>query len=542
MAEQFIDHIADIVAHHLRAQYTVEEYAKIQAEIQKIVRLSKKTWKDQRQTYSYKELDRLLSGINEKQKIRKVRGVYYTPEDVVRFILNNSALLLYKKAYGTGGLDEKEKKEFASKKTVFDPTCGTGEFLVAALKLKFECAKKTDEEMSREEIRSIVKTVFGNDINEESVVILKLRIFLFLLEKFGIDKLAGISGYLNRQFWTYDYLCEYEKIKKKFDLIIGNPPYVEDKKAKTAAKKRYGNIYANVLIHSGLQLKRNGVMGYIIPLSYSATPRMKELRRDFLETMGVQWLFHFSDRPDCLFTSVHQKLTVLIAKKSKKARKEIYTSNYQYWYKAQREQLFENLKLFRNDWVEERFIPKLGNETEECIYRKIAGCGTSFAKLVKKDEQYPVYVNLRAAFWMKAFLSPHTGGDYRMYGFSGRAWQMYAMCLLNSSLFWWFWVCVSDCWHITAKEFEMFKVPPIFDEKTVEKLAESLETRLEETKVHIGSKQTEYEYKHKSCLEEIDRIDAYIGNLFGLTEKEQGYISQFARKYRVSKGAEDETD
>ena len=101
---------------------------------------------------------------------------------------------------------------------------------------------------------------------------------------------------------------------------------------------------------------------------------------------------------------------------------------------------------------------------------------------------------------------------------------------------------VTDFVNIRPRDLEILKVPPIFDEKTVEKLAESLETRLEETKVHIGSKQTEYEYKHKSCLEEIDRIDAYIGNLFGLTEKEQGYISQFARKYRVSKGAEDETD
>ena len=98
--------ILQILWRTICAQYTVEEYAKIQAEIQKIVRLSKKPWKDQRQTYSYKELDRLLSGINEKQKIRKVRGVYYTPEDVVRFILKNSALLLYKKAYGIGVLDE----------------------------------------------------------------------------------------------------------------------------------------------------------------------------------------------------------------------------------------------------------------------------------------------------------------------------------------------------------------------------------------------------------------------------------------------------
>ena len=283
-------------------------------------------------------------------------------------------------------------------------------------------------------------------------------------------------------------------------------------------------------------------MGYIIPLSYVSTPRMQGIREDLVQKMKVQWLFHFSDRPDCLFTAVHQKLTILIAKKARRKHERICTSSYQYWYRAGREQLFEKLELFPNTWKEEKFIPKIGNEIEERIYRKVRGQAVPFEDFMKRGGDFPVYLNLRAAFWMKVFTTVHQGADYRTYGFVDRGEQMYAMCILNSSLFWWFWVCVSDCWHITAKEFEAFRIPEFFDNRIVENLATDLEQRLEETKVHIGSKQTEYEYKHRDCLAQIDRIDAYVGEIFGLTEEEKNYISQFARKYRISRGAEDETD
>lgn len=39
---------------------------------------------------SYEEIQSFLATLNEKETIRKKKGVYYTPSDVVRFILKNS--------------------------------------------------------------------------------------------------------------------------------------------------------------------------------------------------------------------------------------------------------------------------------------------------------------------------------------------------------------------------------------------------------------------------------------------------------------------
>lgn len=88
---------------------------------------------------SYSDIQNLLSKLNEKESVRKSKGVYYTPYDVVRFIVINSV----KSAYGKltpenirrEDIDAVPYKSFAAKKTVFDPTCGAGEYLLAAINI-----------------------------------------------------------------------------------------------------------------------------------------------------------------------------------------------------------------------------------------------------------------------------------------------------------------------------------------------------------------------------------------------------------------------
>ena len=80
--------------------------------------------------------------------------------------------------------------------------------------------------------------------------------------------------------------------------------------------------------------------------------------------------------------------------------------------------------------------------------------------------------------------------------------------------------------------------PKIDNFSIVSRLATALEDKLEETKLYVGTKQTEYEYKHKSCVNEIHDIDDYINELYGLTDAESLYIKNFAYRYRVSGGVE----
>ncbi|WRK55200.1 hypothetical protein SD457_10535 [Coprobacillaceae bacterium CR2/5/TPMF4] len=83
-----------------------------------------------------------------------------------------------------------------------------------------------------------------------------------------------------------------------------------------------------------------------------------------------QYILSYSDRPDCLFSSVHQKLCVIFGRNIDKEQ-TVYTSNYRYWYKEEREELFHSTKVVKNKFVGSDFIPKIGTLIDSNVYKKI---------------------------------------------------------------------------------------------------------------------------------------------------------------------------
>lgn len=492
---------------------------------------------------TYDSLQDRLSKINEKQHIRKLRGVYYTPKDLVEFTIINAI----KQNFGTLtptniqdlALNDINIKQLCFNRSIFDPTCGVGEFLLFALSLKFELLANSSILCSKANINKIVQTIYGNDINPESILIVKLRIILLVAHKFGAKAVKGIVQTMQENFTCFDAVAE--KNQSYYDIIVGNPPYVEDKKylSETHARldESFGNIYANILVNSMGMLSEKGTFAFIIPISYIATPRMKKLRSLLSTEMRQQYILNYADRPDCLFVGVHQKLCILIAKKNQFS--EIYTSGYQYWYKSERPLLFSRSNVTNNDLYHPNFIPKLGNAVDSSIYKKVANLEDSsnhLSNLMSNTGSNSIYVNMRATFWMKVFINPHIGGEYKKFTCSDPLSASLAFCILNSSLFWWHWVMVSDCWHITNKELTNFLLPENINQKCLNKaksLAFNLEEKLESTKRYVGTKQVEYEYKHKFCIDQIHAIDDFVGELYGLTDEEKTYIKFYQYKYRM---------
>lgn len=496
---------------------------------------------------SYDDIQRYLQSANEKQSVRKKRGVYYTPKDVVDFIVTTALKLDFSHIHGhtlTNTLDSvkmQEALDFCFTKTFLEPTCGTGEFLLSVLDIKVKLLSVI-RVVTSDDLEKILRTLHGNDINPESTAIAKLRIWLYIRHYFHTSLPANIIDILNSNFKEYDFVDLNSILKNEkcqYDYTLGNPPYVEDSKSGLKISKKYGNIYANILMNSLMLLKENGVMGFIIPISFVSTPRMKKLRDDLLKHIDKFFILSYSDRPDCLFAGVHQKLCVVIGRKKENAtNRDIYTSNYQYWYKSERERLFSVIDIIANPFNDQGFIPKLGTNNDQKIYKKILQNSDNlfnYLTMESKTDSFPVSLNMRATFWIKAFLNPHLGGEYKQFNFINRELASFATCLLNSSLFWWFWVVVSDCWHITQKEFKNFYIPQISQDNLdlFLVLAQKLEDKLEKTKQYIGTNQVDYEYKHKLCLEEIHQIDDAIGRLYGLELSEISYIKNFALQYRV---------
>lgn len=501
------------------------------------------------------DFQQILSKINEKQSGRKKMGRFYTPKDVTEYIVLNTFLnsINYSitNIYSVKNIldqlkkvDENKVEQLLFEFNVFDPSSGAGEFLVTALETKLKILENCTLNLNDDIILSILKTIKGNDINETSIEITKIR--LFFIANSNIQdktKLKDVATILNKNFYVSDYLEERNLFQNnnlsckfpKCHIIVGNPPYVEDRSLENKPTKRYGNIYANFLENSADLLEKNGVMGFVLPLSFVSTPRMSKIRNVLYEKCPKQLIANYADRPGCLFSGVHQKLNILICS-NQSSNKKIYTSGYNYWNKNERSKLLSNLTLFENKFHQKKFIPKLSNALEANIFNKIFTENKTNSILgvsnMKKDKS--LYLNMRACFWIKAFTFNPGSNEYKKFNY-GKEHYYYILAILNSSLFFFHWIVVSDCWHITNKELDSFNVIlNDIDFKGFEKLARKLEQRLEETKVYIGSKQTDYIYQHKLCKKEIDLIDDKLAAIYGLSKNELKYIKNYHYKYRMS--------
>ena len=494
-----------------------------------------------------------LFSVNEKTESRKANGVYYTPEDVCKYIILNSIIMLidnnnqrtYKEQDAIDTILEYPQSVIESllfQKKFFDPTCGSGEFLLNCFRIKHAILEQTKPNYTDSDVYNIAKTIYGNDIDDKSTDISKIRLFFEISQYIKNTRYIGLlAKALNSQFYNIDYVVYDGTYNNNFDCVIGNPPYVEYGKFenKDNLQNSYGNIYADVIKNSLNSLKKGGTLGFVIPLSYISTSRMSSIRNYVIENTNTQFILNFGDRPDCLFTGVHQKLNILIARKGRQEHR-LYTSNYKHWYKDERKVLLNGCEIKENHHQTDMFIPKIGNQIEENIYRKVSTSTKENIFETQITDGKSLYLNMRACFWIKAFSFNPGSNEYKKLTYMPDQ-VSFVNCVLNSSLFWLYWTIMSDCWHITTKELKGFLIPELTSEQYLlfDRLSQNLEEKLENTKKYIGTKQADYEYKHKECKNEIDAIDNLLASIYDLTNDELSYIKSFALKYRMGSGADD---
>ncbi|MCB0517022.1 MAG: N-6 DNA methylase, partial [Bacteroidetes bacterium] len=167
-------------------------------------------------------------------------------------------------------------------------------------------------------------------------------VFLDILTKRGFNNITAyeIDRELNNQF---DFV-RYESfvsalIDKKFDLIIGNPPYIrwknleaelKEELAKSKLWHKYFNSlcdYLYIFILKSIELlSENGQLIFICPEYWMNTTHSISLRNYMVENGYFERIYHFNETP--IFTNVTVSVIVFKYIKSKKKDKNISVAKY----------------------------------------------------------------------------------------------------------------------------------------------------------------------------------------------------------------------
>ncbi len=181
-----------------------------------------------------------------KPKMRERRGVYYTPEPVVSYMVRSVDLLVSEKFNKPLGLADPEVM-------ILDPACGTGTFLLWIFQLIYKRFQENpalltegleDESWSIYVKERLLPRVFGFELLMAPYAICHLKLGLFLEEtgyKFDSGKRLGVyltntlediarkQDVLFKEFIAQESDAATE-IKRDLPimLVIGNPPYSYD--------------------------------------------------------------------------------------------------------------------------------------------------------------------------------------------------------------------------------------------------------------------------------------------------------------------------
>jgi hypothetical protein len=359
----------------------------------------------------------------------------------------------------------------------------------------------------------------------------------------------------------FHWFAEFYEIMESggFDVIIGNPPYVEYSKVRNEYTIRNyetescGNLYAFVIERSFIIGNSMNNISMIIPMSGTVTPRMSNLQYLFLKKNKL-WISYFAgdSNPGQLFEGVKSQLSIFINKYSD--YNEIFTTKYKRWFWNEREIIFSNIYYINStNYLEADHFKKLNFRIELTLLKKIKNMNGKVYQFVNSSgKNILFYKNAGNAYYRMCYtFEPITkeNGTLKKSStlntiqttLSPKIFQ----AIISSNLFNYFWFISSDCYHLTKTDIYEFPIYDLNKSDDYNKLLVKLSTDLEaDYKKHSIIKTTFYKTKGQIDYQEfyprfskpiIDEIDTVLAEHYGFTEEELDFIINYDIKYRMGK-------
>ncbi|MCX7002788.1 MAG: SAM-dependent methyltransferase [bacterium] len=352
----------------------------------------------------------------------------------------------------------------------------------------------------------------------------------------------------------FHWFIEFYGIMKGggFDVIIGNPPYVEmsDLEGQYTIKNlplvETGNLFAVCVQRFADLLHIKGRVGVIIPISSISTPRMFPLMQLLNSTFAPICLSNFAVRPGKLFVGVDMNLTIVVGEKAKAYSAPcVYATCYNRWGEQSRSALFQTLEYAESRLAEESgAFPKLGRTIEQIILDRIA-LHSRLARLRSTVDSEQVFYHSGGRYFRKC-IREQLSNEYKELcvrkGVSDAV-----ICFLSSTLYYWFWIGISDCYHVTKRDIDTAPVPEsLLNDVSVKSLSSELIDDLwkhSEKRIRHradGSQRQEVNFHVGESKPILDKIDKVLAKHYGFTDMELDFIINYDIKYRMGRQSEEE--
>ena len=329
------------------------------------------------------ELKKSISGeeFDQKKSKRKKDGIFYTPQYITKYIVENSIknwLDDKRKELGEDDLPKLNEKDYIfdiAKKNytknyrkhiefwqqyreavrnikIIDPACGSGAFLITAFEFLLNYNKYLDDkifdlvgtsDLFSDRTKEILQNnIFGVDLNKESVEITKLSLWLKTADK--NKTLASLENNIKcgnsliddpeiAGNLAFNWEKEFPEIFANggFDIVVGNPPYVLCQPSNTSEQtlKFYNGFevssYKIDLYHlffeKGIILsKNNAYISFITPNTYLVNKYNLKLREFILKNTQIKEIINYKN---IVFEDANVDVSTIILKKINSSNESI---------------------------------------------------------------------------------------------------------------------------------------------------------------------------------------------------------------------------
>ena len=334
-----------------------------------------------------------------------------------------------------------------------------------------------------------------------------------------------------------------------FDVIIGNPPYVEYKDIRDYSVIGYftnecSNLFAYCIERSWALLSHRGKFGMIIPLSAISTDRMIPLIKLIRGNRDV-FVSNFSWRPGRLFEGANLQLSIVVFEKGESNGK-VFSTKYLAWDSEAREYLFSAYVQYEDADV--RYLKgalfKIGSSSACAVLQKLLLERKQLGSMIhSSDTNFKVFYRRGGLYW-KVFVDfPTESSEEKIINVVDQNTCYMMIALLSSNLWWWYFTASSDCRHLGNRDIETFPANFELIKETIgkhligssRKYIQHLRDNAEETvRVYKGKTAVKcLSFRINLSKPIIDEIDELLAKHYGFTEEELDFIINYDIKYRM---------